>query len=139
MSQQLGSFALVSILAIVVAACSHHTLHHGDNFGFCVLAVALSWFVNCGLAVQVMSARRKYYVNYPLFYADPSNDHSDDFNTVQRAHQNMLEARAPVSILCLVTELNYPILAVLLPVGPRPTDARIEFLAAEVLRGVFRL
>ena len=112
MSQQLGSFSLVSILAIVVAACAHHTLHHGDNLGFCVLAVPLSWFVNCGLAMQVMSARRKYNVNWPLLCADPSNDQSDDFNSVQRSYQNMLEVWAPVSILCLVSGLIYPILAV---------------------------
>ena len=32
-SQQLGLFSLVSKVEIVVAACAHHTLHHGDNFG----------------------------------------------------------------------------------------------------------
>ena len=97
-----------------------------------IWASVWSWFVNCGLAMQVMSARRKYNVNWPLLCADPSNDHSDDFNSVQRSYQNMLEVWAPVSILCLVSGLIYPILAVLLLVGPHPTDSSLQRKCSEV-------
>lgn len=60
----------------------------------------------------VMSARKKYKVEYPLLYAPESNKEADKFNSVQRAHQNTLVESYPgVMIQMLVTGLFYPLAA----------------------------
>merc|ERR1712196_748540 len=61
------------------------------------------------MGIQVSLARKKYKVDYPALDADSSNPNAKEFNCVQRAHQNTLETWAPVSILCLVNGLAYPV------------------------------
>nr|AFO84301.1 glutathione S-transferase [Prorocentrum minimum]AGO03486.1 microsomal glutathione S-transferase [Prorocentrum minimum] len=82
-----------------------------DNFGYCVVAVGVSWFMNFFLSIRVMQARKEYGVDYPFLYAESTNEHHRDFNSVQRAHQNTLETWAPVSILCVVNGLAFPLLS----------------------------
>mmetsp|Transcript_989 Transcript_989/g.1531 ORF Transcript_989/g.1531 Transcript_989/m.1531 type:complete len:151 (-) Transcript_989:74-526(-) len=78
------------------------------DFGWVVMAVGSSQFMNIFLSVQVSMARKKYDVQYPTMYADASKKDADKFNCVQRAHQNTLETWAPVTILALVNGLVYP-------------------------------
>ena len=58
-----------------------------------VLAVFASTFLmNTYLVVNVIKARKKYDIKYPLLYAPPDHKHAKEFNCVQRAHQNTLES-----------------------------------------------
>jgi len=79
-----------------------------DAFGYVMLVLGLSWFMNFYLAFMVMGARKKYKVEYPALYADASIKDHEKFNCVQRAHQNTLENFASVQILMIVNGLVFP-------------------------------
>jgi len=55
-----------------------------DGYGYVLLVGTGSVFVNTWMAINVGRARRKYGVEYPKMYSDDSNE----FNCIQRAHQN---------------------------------------------------
>mmetsp|Transcript_52737 Transcript_52737/g.115630 ORF Transcript_52737/g.115630 Transcript_52737/m.115630 type:complete len:144 (+) Transcript_52737:43-474(+) len=82
-----------------------------DEFGYVVITVATSWLMNTFLTVQVAMARKKFNVQYPALYAEKGHAHADEFNCVQRAHQNTLESWGPVTILALVNGLVYPVVS----------------------------
>lgn len=57
---------------------------------------------------NVSLARKKYGVEYPNLYADKDNKNSNEFNSVQRAHQNTLESYAIVMLQMILNGLVYP-------------------------------
>ena len=62
------------------------------SYPFVMLAAgALAFIVNFVLGGQVMAARSTYNIPLPNLYATPGyHDKADEFNRVQRGHQNML-------------------------------------------------
>jgi len=75
--------------------------------------LALSLFMNFFLTVQVVSARKKYKVDYPALYAPPGHKDEERFNCVQRAHQNTLESWSITMVIMLAVALVYPVSAAL--------------------------
>lgn len=57
-----------------------------------------------------MKARKDYDVQYPNLYATPGyHKQADDFNRVQRGHQNSLEVMTTFTVTSLLGGLMYPI------------------------------
>jgi glutathione S-transferase len=54
------------------------------DFGYVILVVGLSHFMNIFLIVQVAKARKKYDVQYPKLYAEGNDKKANEFNSVQR-------------------------------------------------------
>ena len=58
---------------------------------------------------RVMSARQRLKVQYPNLYAVPGyHDKADEFNRVQRGHQNLFETIGSVTTMLLVGGLQSP-------------------------------
>lgn len=81
------------------------------EFGYVLLSIGVSWFVNFYLVFLVIKARNKYGVLYPALYADKDHKGGEQFNCAQRAHQNTLENWASVQILMIVNGLVMPLTA----------------------------
>merc|ERR1712203_1264858 len=71
-------------------------------------AHGLSWISNMYLTINVVKARKKYKVEYPALYAPGNHPNADEFNSVQRAHQNTLENWAPVQLLMAFNGILHP-------------------------------
>ena len=73
-----------------------------------MLALLLTWFLHFYLAAYVMQAREASgrAVSYTLRTAD--HPHAEEFNCIQRAHQNTLETWVAVQVLVVVNEPKYP-------------------------------
>ena len=50
--------------------------------------------VNQWMAVEVVKARKRFSVPYPTMYAEGASENAFNFNSVQRAHMNFVEAQA---------------------------------------------
>jgi glutathione S-transferase len=74
------------------------------NYGYVVLTVVGSTFVNLWLYRNVMKARTEYKVEYPDMYSKDSTK----FNCIQRAHQNFLEAYPQFLVFLTLGGLQYP-------------------------------
>ncbi len=61
-------------------------------------------------AWQVGKARKKHEVKYPLMYS-PANGGDNQFNCVQRAHQNTLENYPQFLLLLLTGGMSHPCLS----------------------------
>mmetsp|Transcript_25386 Transcript_25386/g.46693 ORF Transcript_25386/g.46693 Transcript_25386/m.46693 type:complete len:125 (-) Transcript_25386:1254-1628(-) len=62
------------------------------------------------LGGYVMKARKKYDVQYPNLYAVPKHHkNADEFNRVQRGHQNFLEGNDSYAIMTLLGGLKHPL------------------------------
>ena len=77
------------------------------SFGYVVLAwpflgVISNLYIG---SVFVMKARKKYNVKYPTMYLGRNEKHAQEFNSIQRGHQNMLEMQAVITICALVGAL----------------------------------
>mmetsp|Transcript_14928 Transcript_14928/g.24418 ORF Transcript_14928/g.24418 Transcript_14928/m.24418 type:complete len:145 (-) Transcript_14928:34-468(-) len=79
-----------------------------DDFGYVVLAHMFSWISNTYLTINVVKARKKYDVKYPALYAPADHKNAEEFNCVQRAHQNTLENWGPVQILMAFNGILHP-------------------------------
>ena len=82
-----------------------------DKYGYVLLTCgvfpALTNFV---LGGKVMAARKKYNVKLPNLYATPGfHEKANEFNRVQRGHQNMLESISDFRVCSLIGGLHYPI------------------------------
>ncbi|XP_065194137.1 glutathione S-transferase 3, mitochondrial-like [Sycon ciliatum] len=77
-----------------------------QEYGYVVLTSLLgSLLVNFFLIYNVVAARKKYDVKYPALYS-PTNE---NFNCVQRAHQNYLENLTFFLVSGLVAGVVHPI------------------------------
>lgn len=57
-----------------------------------------------------MAARKKFNVMYPNLYATPGyHKQADEFNRVQRGHQNSFELMTTFTVTSLLGGLKYPI------------------------------
>jgi len=81
-----------------------------DNFALVLLCNGvLPSFTNFYLSTKVMTARKKYSVQYPNLYATPGyHKQADEFNRVQRGHQNNIESISDFRIGSLIAGLYYP-------------------------------
>ncbi|KAL3315582.1 Microsomal glutathione S-transferase 3 [Cichlidogyrus casuarinus] len=74
------------------------------NYGFVVIAGTGAFFVNLAHIYEVAKARKKHNVQPPVLYHPTNNE----YNCVQRSHQNYLE-KLPLSLMLLfVGGLRYP-------------------------------
>ena len=74
---------------------------------FAVLSA--SFFMNYYLSYNVISARKKYGVEYPALYAPSCHKFEHQFNSVQRAHQNTLETYAVTMLQMCLNGIVYPV------------------------------
>lgn len=74
------------------------------QYGCVVFTAVGSLLVNQWMYFNVMRARSKYNVKYPLMYS-PENQ---TFNCIQRAHQNTLEMYPGFLLLLMVGGLQHP-------------------------------
>ncbi|KAL3917457.1 MAG: hypothetical protein SGILL_004705 [Bacillariaceae sp.] len=87
------------------------TLSVPPAYGFVILGTGLGSFVaNMMMSGKVMSAREQYKVEYPNLYAVPGfHKQADEFNRVQRGHQNYLEGVDSYVVMTLLGGLKFPI------------------------------
>ncbi|CAJ1913480.1 unnamed protein product [Cylindrotheca closterium] len=81
------------------------------HYGWVVLGAGLAPAItNIVLSSFVMAARKEHNVQYPNLYAVPGfHKTADEFNRVQRGHQNYLEGSDSYSIMTLIGGLKHPI------------------------------
>eukprot|EP00934_Nitzschia_sp_Nitz4_P009173 Nitzschia sp. Nitz4//scaffold3_size479765//381888//382343//NITZ4_000163-RA/size479765-processed-gene-1.488-mRNA-1//1//CDS//3329550947//9163//frame0 len=81
------------------------------QYGWVILGAGIgSVFTNFYLSSGVMSARTKYDVQFPHLYAVPGfHKNVEEFNRVQRSHQNFLEGLSQYVTLALIGGLKYPV------------------------------
>eukprot|EP00569_Conticribra_weissflogii_P005572 CAMPEP_0171349110 /NCGR_PEP_ID=MMETSP0878-20121228/32778_1 /TAXON_ID=67004 /ORGANISM="Thalassiosira weissflogii, Strain CCMP1336" /LENGTH=150 /DNA_ID=CAMNT_0011853659 /DNA_START=52 /DNA_END=504 /DNA_ORIENTATION=- len=81
------------------------------SYGYVIIGAGILPVVtSLYLGSQVMAARKKFNVEYPNCYAVPKyHDHADEFNRVQRGHQNYLENIGGYTIMTLIGGLKHPI------------------------------
>eukprot|EP00999_Lentomonas_sp_LEN2_P001436 NODE_2477_length_563_cov_165.463303_g2427_i0.p1 GENE.NODE_2477_length_563_cov_165.463303_g2427_i0~~NODE_2477_length_563_cov_165.463303_g2427_i0.p1 ORF type:complete len:145 (-),score=24.33 NODE_2477_length_563_cov_165.463303_g2427_i0:50-484(-) len=85
------------------------------EFGFVIIGQIASFVTLQLLSGPVMKARKRLNVQYPNLYAVPGvHEKADEFNRIQRGHQNALETYSSYAILNLITGLKYPIVAAVL-------------------------
>lgn len=82
-----------------------------DHYGFVILAcIVIPFFSSLYMEMLVMKARKDFNVQYPNLYATPGfHKQADEFNRVQRGHQNMLESWTSFTAASLLGGLKYPI------------------------------
>jgi len=80
-------------------------------YGYVVLSVGVGTFlVTTMMGGPVMEARKRFNVLYPNLYAVPGyHKNADEFNRVQRGHQNMFESLSCVMVMTLLGGLKHPI------------------------------
>lgn len=87
------------------------TIEVPDKYGFVILCSTVVPLVSAQImGSSVMKARDKFNVQYPNLYATPGyHKQADEFNRVQRGHQNMLESWTTFTAVSLLGGLKYPI------------------------------
>lgn len=84
-----------------------------DHYGYVLLTVIVGTIVivpTYFADVVVPAGRSKYDIPYPNLYAVPGyHKNADEFNRIQRSHQNMLETLPGFIIMILIGGLKYPI------------------------------
>lgn len=79
-----------------------------SDYGYCIMVVGLSGIVNIFGSYKVVSARKRYNVKYPNLYAPEGHAHANEFNCVQRSHQNTLETMPLVNVCVAMGGFVYP-------------------------------
>ena len=74
------------------------------EYGYVVLAGASMVLVNGWMMAKIGKARKKFGITYPQMYSDDNQE----FNCVQRAHQNTLEQLHFFYPTLLVSGLRHP-------------------------------
>lgn len=79
-----------------------------DNYGYVVLTTLVGqFFVTSLMGGNVMTARKNLDVPLPNLYATPGvHKNAEEFNRIQRGHQNMLESITSVTAMALVGGLK---------------------------------
>ena len=87
------------------------TLTVPNEYGWVVLGAGIGSIVtNIFLSVPVSLARKNLNVPYPNLYAVPGvHKHADEFNRIQRSHQNYMEMLDSYIAMTLLGGLKYPI------------------------------
>jgi glutathione S-transferase len=80
-----------------------------ENYGYVFAVLSASFFMNYYLSYNVISARKKYGVEYPALYAPSCHKFEIQFNSVQRAHQNTLEIYAATMLQMCLNGMVYPV------------------------------
>jgi glutathione S-transferase len=82
-----------------------------DEYPYVIVSTTIVPFVaNMLMGGPVMKARKRLEVPYPNAYATPGyHKHADEFNRVQRGHQNMFETMPNMIVMALVGGIKYPI------------------------------
>lgn len=80
-------------------------------YGFVLLGVGILPFFTSGyMGSVVMDARKRLNVQYPNLYAVPGfHKEAEEFNRIQRAHQNYLEGLDMYIVSALIGGLQHPI------------------------------
>lgn len=85
-----------------------------SDYAFVLFTVVLGTIlINVWMSLKVGQARRKYNVKYPLAYAPSDHPSANQFNCIQRAHQNTIENWPTFLALLLTSGLAFPRLAAL--------------------------
>ena len=81
------------------------------TYGWVVLGAGIGpAIVSMYLSGQVMKARKRFGVQYPNLYAVPGvHKSANEFNRVQRGHQNYLENISDYRMMTLLGGLKYPL------------------------------
>ena len=81
-----------------------------DEYTYVLFSTTVVPFVTSTImGGRVMSARQRLKVQYPNLYAVPGyHDKADEFNRVQRGHQNLFETIGSVTTMLLVGGLQSP-------------------------------
>ncbi|KAK9827409.1 hypothetical protein WJX74_000273 [Apatococcus lobatus] len=87
------------------------SLNLAPEFGWVLGAAAFTGVVYMWQSIQVGAARRKYGVKYPKMYADGESKEAQNFNCIQRSHQNTSEQIGPVLVTQALLGLYHPITA----------------------------
>ena len=75
-------------------------------------ATVLPFITSMIMGGLVMAARKTYDVQYPNLYAVPGvHPKADEFNRVQRGHQNIFETLTSLIAMVLVGGLKFPLVA----------------------------
>ncbi|KAI3424441.1 hypothetical protein D9Q98_009993 [Chlorella vulgaris] len=83
-----------------------------DEHGFVLAAVVWSILLHhFWMASFVVNARKKFGISYPNMYAPPAHKNRNEFDCIQRAHQNSLENQPAFLILLLLAGLRFPVSA----------------------------
>ena len=87
------------------------TLTVPNEYGYVVLGAGIGAVVcNMVLAGPVMKGRKELGVPLPNMYGTPGvHKHADEFNRIQRSHQNFLETLDSYIAMTLLGGLKYPI------------------------------
>lgn len=82
-----------------------------DNYGYVILTCAvLPVITSFNMGGPVMKARKEFDVPYPNLYGTPGyHKKADEFNRVQRGHQNMFETLGTFQIAALIGGLKHPL------------------------------
>ena len=80
-------------------------------YGWVVIATAIGTTITSFyMGHVVMDAREKYNVQLPNLYAVPGfHKNADEFNRIQRGHQNFVEGLVGFVAMSLIGGLKYPI------------------------------
>ncbi len=88
-----------------------YTLEVPNEYGWVVLGAGVGSIVcNIVLSGPVMKGRKEFNVPYPNLYATPGvHKHADEFNRIQRSHQNYMEMLDSYIAMTLLGGLKYPL------------------------------
>jgi len=88
-----------------------YTLEVPNTYGWVVLGAGVgSVICNIVLGGPVMKARKQLDVPLPNLYATPGvHKHADEFNRIQRSHQNYMEMLDSYIAMTLLGGLQHPI------------------------------
>lgn len=75
-----------------------------EGYGYVMFTFVDSVLVNTWMSMNVMKARKDHKVKYPKLYSEDN----DQFNCIQRAHQNTLEMYPQFLALLFVGGLAHP-------------------------------
>lgn len=90
---------------------SLYTISVPPTYGWVILGAGIgSVITNVFLSGPVMAARKRLNVPYPNCYAVPGvHEKADEFNRIQRSHQNFLENLDQYIVMTLLGGLKHPL------------------------------